>query len=377
MMMNQTTEKTLDDLVYLISNSLCNKRPESSRVQSMDLDEIYELASFHSIIALVAFSLETVIPLPDKFDQAKKKAIRKLVLFDVERNKILQRMSEEKIWHMPLKGSVLKGYYPKYGMREMSDNDILCDSKRLNDVKCIMEQLGFSCEKFEERVDDTYTNGLLAFEIHRFLFDEHENRHFHDYYKDIKQRLIPIEQNPFEYKFSPEDFYIYMIAHEYKHFIYGGTGLRSLVDTFVYLSKWHDSMDWNYIFGELEKLQIKEFEEQHRQLSIAILTGKQLNQNEQDILLYYVSSGTHGVLEHIESNHLSRRLSGDDSKQSKRKYLVHRLFISGEDLKNAYPFFYKHKSLIPFLQLFRLFMAVFIKPKMIIGEYKSITRFKY
>lgn len=342
----------------------------------MDLDEIYELASFHSLLALVACSLETVIPLPHKYDQAKKKAIRKTALFDIERSKLFQLLEEDKIWHMPLKGSILKDYYPQFGVREMSDNDILCDPTRFHDVKRIMEQMGFSCERFDERVDDEFIKGMIVFEIHRYLFDERENKLLYDYYRDIKNRLIPVNQNSFEYKFSQEDFYIYMIAHEYKHFIHGGTGLRSLVDVFVFLNKWQNAMDWDYINEELGKLHIKEFEKQQRELSVKSFSGIQLNNSEIEKLLYYASSGTYGVHEHTTNNHISVRLSGNDSKQAKRKYLMQRIFVSGEDLKNAYPFFYKHKWLIPFLQLYRFFKAIVIKPKAVIEEYKRIVGFK-
>lgn len=342
----------------------------------MNLDEIYELASFHSLIALVACSLETVIPLPHEYDQAKKKAIRKMVLFDVERSKIFQLMDEEKIWHMPLKGSILKDYYPQFGVREMSDNDILCDPTRFHDIKRIMEQTGFLCERFDERVDDEFVKGMIAFEIHRNLFDIQENKRFYDYYKDIKQRLIPVKNNPYEYMFSSEDFYIYMIAHEYKHFIHGGTGLRSLIDTFVYLKKCCSTMNWDYIYEELEKLHILEFEKQQRELSVAVFTGNQLNDSDLEKLIYYVLSGTYGISEHKANNHISVKLSGDDSKQAKRKYLMKRIFVSGEDLKNAYPFFYRHKWLIPFLQLFRFFKAIVIKPKAVVEEYKRIDNFK-
>ena len=157
----------------------------SKRVDNMDLDAAYRLASFHSVISLTAFALEETIDLPTVFEQAKKKAIRKVALFDIERSRVYAQLSKEKIWHMSLKGIILKDYYPKFGMREMSDNDILCDDSRMEDVKRIMESLGFQCTVYEERVDDTYTKSPLVFEMHRFLFDKRESEVFYSYYKDL------------------------------------------------------------------------------------------------------------------------------------------------------------------------------------------------
>ena len=53
--------------------------------------------------------------------------MRKALLFDAERKGILDFMEQRGIWYLPLKGVVLKDYYPAVGMRQMSDNDILYD----------------------------------------------------------------------------------------------------------------------------------------------------------------------------------------------------------------------------------------------------------
>lgn len=46
---------------------------------------------------------------------------------------------------------------------------------------------------------------------------------------------------------------IYMIAHEYKHFSKGGTGLRSLLDTYVFLRHCDETLDKEYVESELKK----------------------------------------------------------------------------------------------------------------------------
>ena len=49
----------------------------------------------------------------------------------------------------------------------------------------------------------------------------------------MKSRLIKDAGNNYGYHFSPEDFYMYMTAHEYKHYSSEGTLLRSLFDIFL------------------------------------------------------------------------------------------------------------------------------------------------
>ena len=130
------------DVLYLTSCAVNEETPDKERVVNMDLAEVFRLSQEHMLTAAVAFALEQVITLPRAFDQAKKKAIRKLALFEVERMAIAQELEKAKIWYLPLKGILLKDWYPKAAMRQMTDNDILVDSTRMNDVRTIMEKRG-------------------------------------------------------------------------------------------------------------------------------------------------------------------------------------------------------------------------------------------
>lgn len=88
------------------------------------------------------------------------------------------------------------------------------------------------------------------------LFGSISNERICSYYRDVKNRLKTACGKQYELRFSDEDFYVYMIAHEYKHYSGGGTGLRSLLDTYVYCLKKGKTLDWDYISGEIEKLGI-------------------------------------------------------------------------------------------------------------------------
>lgn len=368
--------KEIDDLLYLLSCSVNEVDPDIERINHIDLDSVFDLALFHSVASTVSFAIERVIELPYRFDQIKKKTIRKLALFDIERNKILSCFDKERIWYLPLKGIILKDYYPKYGMREMSDNDILCDSSRMHDVRNIMECLGYTCEEFGEINHDVYSKHIITFEIHRSLFNENEYKEYGDYYKDIKSRVVCCN-NSYEYRFKTEDLYIYLLTHTYKHYYYGGTGIRSLIDTYVFLKRHSCELDWSYLNQELSSLSLIEFEEMNRELAQKAFSGSAMDDEEKQFLMYYVSSGTYGTGDHLWKNILSKNLSGDDSESAKRNYLFDRVFIHGEILKKRYPFFDRYKIFLPFLYIHRLMKAVFVKPKTVLAEYKRIKKFKF
>ena len=81
--------KSADDLIYLLSCAFNEGIPSIERCREMNLADVYHIASMHFLASAAAFALEQVMELPHEFDQAKKKAIRKLSLFEIERSAVL------------------------------------------------------------------------------------------------------------------------------------------------------------------------------------------------------------------------------------------------------------------------------------------------
>ena len=363
-------------MLYLVSCAVNEETPDKERVVNMDLAEVFRLSQEHMLTAAVAFALEQVITLPRAFDQAKKKAIRKLALFEVERMAIAQELEKAKIWYLPLKGILLKDWYPKAAMRQMTDNDILCDSSKMAEIRQIMESLGYTCELYEEYNHDTYSKPpTLEFEMHRTLFPANHFPQYYDYFKDIQEKLLPVNGSAYCRKMTDEDFYLYILTHTYKHYIRAGSGLRSLLDVFVFLCA-HPDLNRDYLNAELAKLEIADFEEKINRLSQKVFTGGMLDKYEQSDLDYYISPGNAGTYENQEYNQMANNLGGDDSKESKRRFLKSRVFISGKALEKNYPFFAKHKALYPILFIYRPIKGAITHPRGILTEYKKIKNFK-
>ena len=224
-----------NDVIYLLSCTLNAHIPDGRRFEGMNIDHIFRVAKSHSLASMIGFELEKCGIIDSKFSQAKISAIRKTIILDYERAAVLKKLDDAGIWYMPLKGSVIKEIYPEVGMREMADNDILFDASRCEDVRNIMENLGFSTEEFGKSLHDHYyKKPVCNFEMHRILFTDLGDDRFQDYFSQIHTRLLKDKDNQCGYHFSGEDFYIFMIAHEYKDYISSGTGLRSLGDTFIF-----------------------------------------------------------------------------------------------------------------------------------------------
>lgn len=358
-------------LIYLTSCGVNGKTPDMKKLDGYDLGQIYEVSQKHILTAIAAYALESAGVRDERFEQAKGKAIRKNILLDSDRKKLLDRLEQEKIWYMPLKGSLLKELYPKTGMRQMADNDILFDSAYRNRVREIMLEAGFSCEHYNRGNHDVYfRKPVCNFEMHVSLFNENREI-FGDYYKNIKNNLQKDENNLYGYHFSHEDFYIYMISHEYKHYSNGGTGLRSLLDTYVFLNAFGQALDFNYINIETQKLGISEFELLNRKLADKVFRLKELTEEDKINLDYYIFSGTYGCLENTIKNTLNK-INDKTGKRTKLAYIRSRVFPDLSNMTIAFPFVNNNPLLYPAGFVVRLVRCVTVSRKMVRKEYNIL-----
>ena len=67
---------------------------------------------------------------------------------------------------------------------------------------------------------------------------------------------------------------------------------------------------------------------------------------------------------------------GDGDESAKSRYIRNRIFLRGEELKRKHPFVYRHKILLPFFDVYRLFRAAFTKPEKTWTELKRVRKFK-
>ena len=385
------TEQTL---LYLL-NCAVNERTPETLPADVDFEELDRLSRFHSVTAMVSWALDKGGYLTEqymskemiqKWASARINAMRKNIMFDAEREQILRYMEAHGIWYMPLKGVILKEMYPDVGMREMCDNDILFDSTYRKQMRDYMVGRGYDAKEFQKHIADEYLKKpIYNFELHTKLFNENLYGHWAEYYENVKEILCKDDENQYGYHLSKEDFYIYMNVHACKHYESCGTGIRTFLDTFVYLKKEKNRMNWEYIDSKLEVLQVKKYEEFAKEFAARLFDEKKcfadLKTNEDDMLddfQYILHAGTYGTMH----NKIKRELGvqneeqGKISKLSKMKFGLRRLFPGLDYMKNFYPFLYKHRVLIPFFWMYRLLTAPIVNRKRVFKEIRTLIDLK-
>lgn len=362
--------KAIDEVIYLSGCVINGAVPDGSRIEDMDIALLYQAACDHYLAAIVGFALESVGIKDHDFSQAKAKSIRKVTVMEIDRERLFSCLEHEGIWYMPLKGSVIKSFYPSVGLRQMSDNDILFDKAYAERVRDIMLGMGYTCEVFDGETHDVYhKEPVCNFELHTALFGDSYNKEICEYYLNVKDRLIRDEGRQYGYHFSSNDLYIYLLCHEYKHYSHGGTGLRSLLDTYVIWKKLGNELDEEYIRSECEKLGISDFEQKNRQLALSLFGGDGAEYDSK-LLEYFAFSGTYGNIQNVVKNSVSKNGGG---KKGKRRYILDQLFLPMSTIKLYYPVFYRHKILLPGLFVYRILKAVTVKRKTTLIKLKTLN----
>lgn len=283
--------------------------------------------------------------------------------------------------HMPLKGSILKDWYPKFGMREMADNDILFDATRRQQVRDIFVNRGYSIESYNKSSNhDAYEKQpIYNFEMHVALFHE-DCSTLQKKYENVVDRLVQDEKLPFRYHFTPEDFYVFVVAHAYKHYSHGGTGIRTLADFYVMNRKLGKTLDWEYVESELRSLGILDYERDSRKLSQKLFGNTktvlrpELTEEENQMFAYYLGATTYGNLFN-QTLHRMQEFQPDGeplTTKTKGKYIISRMFPNMEWCKCYAPVVYKFPVLLPFYWVWRLIYKGITKRKKVTQEIKAL-----
>ncbi len=291
------------NFIKLIS-AYINSDYNNLSLNAPDWEEIYRLAYLHSLGGLLYLSLtnsglcDNQIIL-DKFKQIFLISATKSMVQEATTLKLLEILNKNKIRHIIFKGLALKNYYPNKEVRTMGDIDIIIDKENQQKVHDLLVSGSFVFDEFASHRDvRNYCKNSVCFEIHTKLIESNifENVDLIGYFKNCFDKTV-LKSN-FTYEFSPENHFIYLIAHMAKHFKTSGCGVRMFLDLAVFIKYFEDVLDWNYISNELKTINLYNFAD-----IIFYLCGKwfdmkvsfsSLNKSTEDIEDYIMSGGIFG-----------------------------------------------------------------------------------
>lgn len=384
------------DMLYLVQCGINSVVPDPERVAKMDLEKVYVRSKSQSLEALTYMALESLMKSNPKirildekqvlpqWKEVKNKAIAKNLMMDTAREKLFAFMEEQGIWHVALKGAVLCHVYPKYGMRQMADNDILFDPSFRQEVCDWFIDQGYEVESYQiSNHDEYHKKPIYNFEMHIALFKESEQPQLAQYYSTVKDRLVKKPEKTFEYCMTDEDFYLYIVAHEYKHYWHAGIGLRSLLDLLI-CNNARDNMNRSYLDEELNKMGIYGFEHEMRELALKVLSPEavieNLSKKEQAILEELIFGCTYGTTQEYWNNRIRKLTSSENTVTGyvKFQYLIHRMVPDKTYMETwcqeYEPYFLQHRWLMPMAPFWRIIKRGIEKRKQLKEELDAVRK---
>lgn len=343
----------------------------------LDWQALFELAKKQQVFSIIAAIAENIAIPEQQAGQLKlynQSELLHMLAMKSEQEQLEAQLQENGISFMLLKGSVLRSYYPKQKMRQMSDVDILYNSDKRQQLLQLMKSRGYTLFSSGENSDDFSKKPYYTFEFHRELFYKE-----HDFYMDFSnvwENAVVDESNFCKYHMSIEDLYLHTIAHMYKHYVLGGFGIRFLADVYLFLQKEADKLNYEYINARLAQMELTDFERLVRSLSLKTFEDNDYNQEEIAFLNNVMSFGIYGNTEVGVKMYYEEYLKNNAGKGTVFGYYCSKLFPSKAFMKKNYEILNAKPYLLPIYYIKRLFEKLFFDRKRILDNIKTLKNNK-
>ena len=347
----------LSDLLIASINWSLFSAPISNKTQRSDeeLKSLINAAQKHDVAHLVAKALcdNGIITKEHPYFAACQKA-QVMAVYRYERlNFELQsfgKMFEEaEIEFLPLKGSVLRDYYPEPWMRTSCDIDVLVKPERLDDALTLLKANGYEeLTRTTHDVEFKAPSGCKV-ELHFSLIGERYATDTHRLLLNVWDYAEKKDGCNYWYTLSDDMFYLYHVAHMSKHFEDGGCGVRPFVDLFILDNL--ENVDKSKRDELLKKAEMLKFAEGARALS-RVWFGKE---EHTDLTLkmetFLIRGGAFGNMD-------NKIAVGQQMNGGKKRYALSRIFPDRKFMSRDFKYVEKHPWLLPVAYVHRAFVIL-------------------
>ena len=242
----------------------------------------------------------------------------------------------------------------------------------------VMQELGYTCHLFDISKDDQYIKlPYMHVELHTELYEIGYSDILNCQSESLLQNpwLKAIESDePFLYRFSWDDFYVYLILHLYKHYKGHGVGIRQFIDLWVVRK--HYELNMEYVYSELDKMGILDFCKDAEELVDCWMSGAELRDSLKEMQEYVFRSGSYGTLSNSVMHLVERDVKENESANGTRKYLFKRIFPPLDIMKIYHPVLRKYPVLLPGVWVYRLIYKSITNNKKARAELRILKEYK-
>ena len=349
-------KKLIENMFILLRSELCGvAQADTESLSAENLVDLYKLAKAHDLAHLVASALSKRGLLGE--DEVSRKLQKQMMLavhrysgINYDLGKAADALEKAEIPFLPLKGSVIRAYYPEPWMRTSCDIDILIHKEDTDRAVEALTAIGF-----EKQPDTTMhdhqliSRGGVHLELHYSLRQETSMRQADSVLDDVWQSCSVEESWRYRYKMTSEMFLFYHIVHMANHFVYGGCGVRPFLDLWLLEEKME--LDREEFGRLLKQTGLESFYESARALSSVWMDNSPHSDITAQMEQFILTGGVYGT---VSNSAAVKSAKG----QSKLRSFMKLVFLSRKNLEITYPNLKKHPILLPFYQVKRWFKVL-------------------
>ncbi len=289
----------------------------------------------------------------EKYKESQITALYRYMNIEREQQSIYNLFESNKIEFIPLKGAVIRQYYPDPYMRTSCDIDVLVREEDLQRAAgLLVANLSYTRRETVDFHDiSLFSPSGVHLELHYNIKEKRE---------DLDKLLIKVwdycigsEKGEYHKLETPEFYIFHHIAHMVNHFLRGGCGIRPFIDLYFIIKEMkYDNVK---LLSMLKMAKCEEFYDSIVHCIEVWFGAEKPSERSRLIEEFLLKGGIYGTK--------SNRIKIDQSKKGgKNGYLFSRIFLSYDILKYKYVVLQKCKILLPFVWIIRI-LSLFSREK--------------
>ncbi len=349
------SERELQDLLISILRSELTEieiaEDVKCQLNTQTIYALYRLSKSHDLAHIVSGALNKLGLIGNdeismKFQKQEVLSVLRCERIKYEFNEICKAFDSVNIPYIPLKGSVIRDYYPKDSMRTSCDIDILVHENDLDRAIDELCSVGYTSDRERKNHDvSLFSPSGVHLELHYNVLERKDNLDI------VLSRAweYAVPTIGAKHEFTKEFFAFHFFAHMSYHFISGGCGVRPFMDWFLIKQKTGVCVE--NLKDLLDESGIYTFAVVADEVSDAWFGEKEHTELTRDMQEYILNAGVYGSLENYIL--MNRR-----TKQSKAGYVLRRVFLPYKTMVYMFPSLKRVPILLPFFYVVRMFRTI-------------------
>ena len=350
-------QRTNQILFALLRSAICGTKLSEEELNNYSTElfcDLLKISSKHDVVHLLGLGLkqnELITKENSEIEKCILKAIYRYEQIRYEYDNLCTALEKAQIPFLPLKGSVIRKYYPEPWMRTSCDIDVLVHERDSEKAKSVLvDRYGYIYQGKGAHDLAFFTPANIHIELHYDLVEDEIANSSSEILTNVWNMSAVRDGYAYFYEMPDEYYYFYHIAHMAKHFENGGCGIRPFIDLLIL--DVIQGADVDKRDKLLQQGNLLKFANVSRKLSRIWFSNDTHDYISQQMEDYILRGGVYGNIEN--------RITVQQQKKGGRfKYALSKIFIPYDVIKFHYPILQKHRWLTPFMEIRRWIKLIF------------------